>query len=162
MSASSSSSSGSVKVYEDVNKIAKNPQGGKMFDQKIKSQENELDRIGQEYLRSNPEASEDDVNKYKKTFVLYDLDQSGDISMEELKLMMEKLGQPKTHLELKKMIAQVDTTGRGVIIFHDFLTMMLGKGSNSILKMILMFEEKSKEKEAPKGLPPKKSITDLP
>ena len=28
----------------------------------------------------------------------------------ELKRMMEKLGQAKTHLELKKMIAEVDTT----------------------------------------------------
>lgn len=27
--------------------------------------------------------------------------------------MMEKLGQAKTHLELKKMIAEVDTTNSG-------------------------------------------------
>ena len=31
----------------------------------------------------------------------------------ELKRMMEKLGQAKTHLELKKMIAEVDTTNSG-------------------------------------------------
>ena len=31
----------------------------------------------------------------------------------ELKQMMEKLGQAKTHLELKKMIAEVDTTNSG-------------------------------------------------
>ena len=30
--------------------------------------------------------------------------------------MMEKLGQAKTHLELKKMIAEVDTTNSGVFI----------------------------------------------
>lgn len=29
--------------------------------------------------------------------------------------MMEKLGQAKTHLELKKMIAEVDTTNKGKI-----------------------------------------------
>ena len=34
----------------------------------------------------------------------------------ELKRMMEKLGQAKTHLELKKMIAEVDTTNSGVFI----------------------------------------------
>jgi len=33
--------------------------------------------------------------------------------MMELKRMMEKLGQAKTHLELKKMIAEVDTNGSG-------------------------------------------------
>ena len=34
----------------------------------------------------------------------------------ELKRMMEKLGQAKTHLELKKMIAEVDTTNSGVFL----------------------------------------------
>ena len=32
----------------------------------------------------------------------------------ELKRMMEKLGQAKTHLELKKMISEVDTTNSGL------------------------------------------------
>ena len=38
----------------------------------------------------------------------------------ELKRMMEKLGQAKTHLELKKMIAEVDTTNSGTdsIVFR--------------------------------------------
>jgi Ca2+-binding EF-hand superfamily protein len=34
----------------------------------------------------------------------------------ELKRMMEKLGQAKTHLELKKMIAEVDTTNSGAVV----------------------------------------------
>lgn len=34
----------------------------------------------------------------------------------ELKRMMEKLGQAKTHLELKKMIAEVDTTNSGSLL----------------------------------------------
>ena len=33
----------------------------------------------------------------------------------ELKMMMEKLGQAKTHLELKKMIAEVDRENRGLL-----------------------------------------------
>ena len=33
----------------------------------------------------------------------------------ELKRMMEKLGQAKTHLELKKMIAEVDKNNSGEI-----------------------------------------------
>ena len=32
----------------------------------------------------------------------------------ELKRMMERLGQAKTHLELKKIIAEVDTTNSGI------------------------------------------------
>ena len=35
--------------------------------------------------------------------------------------MMEKLGQAKTHLELKKMIAEVDTTNSGVFIVNSMI-----------------------------------------
>ena len=41
--------------------------------------------------------------------------------MMELKRMMEKLGQPKTHLELKKMIAEVDTNNSGTSIYTIIL-----------------------------------------
>lgn len=51
----------------------------------------------------------------------------------DLKYMLEKLGQPKTHLELKKMIRQVDTNDSGTINYHEFVLMMLGK--NSVLRM---------------------------
>ena len=56
------------------------------------------------------------------------------IDIMELKQMMEKLGQAKTHLELKKMIAEIDTDDSGTINYTEFLHMMLGK-KNSILKM---------------------------
>lgn len=56
------------------------------------------------------------------------------IDIMELKQMMEKLGQAKTHLELKKMIAEIDTDDSGTINYTEFLNMMLGK-KNSILKM---------------------------
>ena len=38
----------------------------------------------------------------------------------ELKRMMEKLDQAKTHLELKKMIAEVDRENRGEIICYIY------------------------------------------
>ena len=37
------------------------------------------------------------------------------LDLMELKMMMEKLGQAKTHLELKKMIAEVDRENRGLL-----------------------------------------------
>lgn len=152
------------KVYEDINVIKKNVQGGKTFGQKLSNFEKELDQIGDEYRAGNSDASAEDIAKYKQTFILYDRDQSGDIDLNELKYMMEKLGQPKTHLELKKMISQVDTVGQGTIYYKDFLTMMLGPSSNSILKKILMFESLSKPQDDPKtkGPAPKKSFADLP
>ena len=37
--------------------------------------------------------------------------------------MMERLGQAKTHLELKKMIAEVDTTNSGNSIGCNFVSL---------------------------------------
>jgi len=90
-----------------------------------------------------------------------DVDRSGDINLQELRMMMEKLGQAKTHLELKKMIAQVDKSGSGTIDFYEFLSMMFGS-SSSVLKTILKFEEMKKKKEKPSGPPPKRDLSSLP
>lgn len=48
--------------------------------------------------------------------------------------MMEKLGQAKTHLEMKKMIREIDTTNKGTICYRDFVAMMVGP-KTSVLKL---------------------------
>ncbi|XP_064395943.1 allograft inflammatory factor 1-like [Halichondria panicea] len=140
-------------------------QGGKAYGQLRKEQESSLAEFNNTYLTSGDwddvENLEERLEAYKKQFMEFDEDNSGDIDIMELKRMMEKLGQAKTHLELKKMIAEVDKNNSGTIHYNEFLDMMLGKKS-SVLKLILMFEEKKKEKELPKGPPPKKTFADLP
>jgi len=140
-------------------------QGGKAWGQLKQGQERQLDEMNQQYLSSGDwddvEDLEEKLTSYKKQFMEFDENNSGDIDIMELKRMMEKLGQAKTHLELKKMIAEVDKTNSGTIHYNEFLDMMLGKKS-SVLKLILMFEEKRKEKERPSGPPPKKNLSDLP
>eukprot|EP01133_Synstelium_polycarpum_P011505 gene11505-13422_t len=135
----------------------KNYQGGKAHGAQLKQQESSLDSIAAEFAAEVDEAT---LEKYKQKFILYDVNNSGDIDQYELQLMMEKIGQTKTHLELKKMISEVDTTGKGTINFRDFLVMMTGKKS-SILQKILMFEEMARKPETPTGRPPKKSIQDF-
>ncbi|XP_065067827.1 allograft inflammatory factor 1-like [Rhopilema esculentum] len=145
---------------------SKDYQGGKAFGQLRQTQENDLDAINLLYmddadnLEEYPDLAEK-LDAYKKQFMEFDEDNSGDIDIMELKRMMEKLGQAKTHLELKKMISEVDTRNSGTIDYKDFLTMMLGKKS-SVLKLILMFEEKKKGKERPKGPAPKRDLSSLP
>lgn len=57
------------------------------------------------------------------------------IDLMGLKRMLEKLGLAKTHLELKKMMAEVvGGPSKDTISYHDFLNMMLG-GKNAILKL---------------------------
>ena len=143
-------------------------QGGKAFGALKKQQELHLDEINKQYLGDDDYQDKEEfpdlkgtLEAYKKQFMEFDLDNSGDIDLMELKMMMEKLDQAKTHLELKKMIAEVDRENRGSISYNDFLFMMLGKKS-SVLKLILKFEAAMKEKERPKGVAPKRDFASLP
>lgn len=51
-----------------------------------------------------------------------------------VKRMMEKMGAPKTHLELKKMISEVTGGVSETISYQDFVNVMLGKRS-AVLKL---------------------------
>lgn len=56
------------------------------------------------------------------------------VDLMSLKRMMEKLGVPKTHLEMKKMISEVTGGVSDTISYRDFVNMMLGKRS-AVLKL---------------------------
>merc|ERR1711953_886226 len=49
-----------------------------------------------------------EIKDFEAKFTLYNVSGSGTISLQELKIMMEKLGAPQTHLGLKAMIKEVD------------------------------------------------------
>jgi allograft inflammatory factor 1 len=53
-------------------------------------------------------------------FLVYDRNQNGELGEDEVKYMLEKLGQPKTHLEIKRMIAQVNKSGSGAISYDSY------------------------------------------
>lgn len=128
-------------------------------------EEEALDKINKEIL-DDPDYKEvddltDHLEAFKKKFLEFDKDANGNIDMFGLSRMMEKLGQAKTHLEMKKMIREIDTTNTGSICYRDFITMMIGP-KTSVLKLILLFEEKMKEKEKPTGVAPKRDLASLP
>jgi len=83
-----------------------------------------LDEVSKEFQSKNPSFTRKQVEDFKKAFIGYDVDRSGDLDLFEVQQMMEKLGQTKTRAELKDMIAEVDTTGKGTINFKDFLRAM--------------------------------------
>jgi len=85
---------------------------------------------------------------YKKQFMFNDLDNSNTLDIWELGRLMERLGEPKTHLQLKDMMAKVDREHTGKITYNDFLFLMLGK-SNSVLHLTLKFEELNKDHKIP-------------
>merc|ERR1739844_239656 len=67
---------------------------------------------------------EDDV---VHAFKVFDRDNDGLISAEELRLTMNNLGEPLTEAEVKAMIAEADTDGDGKIIFEEFKNLMANK-----------------------------------
>merc|ERR1712062_334777 len=62
-----------------------------------------------------------EIKDFETKFTLYNVSGSGTISLQELKIMMEKLGAPQTHLGLKAMIKEVDEDDDGAISFREFL-----------------------------------------
>ncbi|CAD7080073.1 unnamed protein product [Hermetia illucens] len=67
------------------------------------------------------EFSRKQIKDYQATFNRYDSGHDGFLDLTELKVMMEKLGAPQTHLGLKAMIAEVDEDHDGRISFREFL-----------------------------------------
>lgn len=67
------------------------------------------------------EFSRKQIKDYQATFNKYDSGHDGYLDLSELKVMMEKLGAPQTHLGLKGMIAEVDEDHDGKISFREFL-----------------------------------------
>nr|XP_060464333.1 allograft inflammatory factor 1-like isoform X1 [Panthera onca] len=99
---------------------------------------------------------------FKEKYMEFDLNNEGEIDLMSLKRMMEKLGVPKTHLEMKKMISEVTGGISDTISYRDFVNMMLGKRS-AVLKLVMMFEGKANESSPkPVGPPPERDIASLP
>jgi len=67
------------------------------------------------------EFSRKEIKEYQSTFNKYDVGHDGFLCLTELKVMMEKLGAPQTHLGLKGMIQEVDEDKDGKISFREFL-----------------------------------------
>ncbi|XP_039075425.1 allograft inflammatory factor 1 isoform X2 [Hyaena hyaena] len=126
-------------------------QGGKAFGLLKAQQEDRLDEINKQFLDDPKYSSDEDLLSKLEAFK----------NIMSLKRMLEKLGAPKTHLELKKLIREVSSGSGETFSYSDFLKMMLGKRS-AILKMILMYEEKAREQEKPAGPPAKRDISELP
>ncbi|XP_072113479.1 allograft inflammatory factor 1-like [Mobula birostris] len=142
-----------------------NPQGGKAFGILKAQQDDRLEGINKEFLdtpkyNTDPDL-EDKLRAFKEKYMEFDLNAEGDIDIMGLKRMLEKMGAAKTHLELKKMIKEVAGNMGETISYRDFVMMMLGKQS-AIAKIIMMYEDKTKEPEKPTGPPTKKTFSDLP
>ncbi|XP_033050067.1 allograft inflammatory factor 1-like isoform X2 [Trachypithecus francoisi] len=141
-------------------------QGGKAFGLLKARQERRLAEINREFLCDQKYSDEENLPEkltaFKEKYMEFDLNNEGEIDLMSLKRMMEKLGVPKTHLEMKKMISEVTGGVSDTISYRDFVNMMLGKRS-AVLKLVMMFEGKANESSPkPVGPPPERDIASLP
>eukprot|EP00048_Salpingoeca_helianthica_P022341 m.17743 g.17743 ORF g.17743 m.17743 type:complete len:189 (-) comp7193_c0_seq1:233-799(-) len=68
-----------------------------------------------------PEFSRKEIKEFEKKFKEFDVSKDGFIDLMELKMMMEKLGAPQTHVALKEMIKEIDEDFDGQMNFREFL-----------------------------------------
>ncbi|XP_063900461.1 calmodulin-A-like [Zophobas morio] len=71
--------------------------------------------------------SEEQIEDFKATFLLFDKDNDGTITSEELGTVLRSLGHNATTDELQDIINEVDTDGNGTIDFPEFIEMMSKK-----------------------------------
>ncbi|XP_028265059.1 EF-hand domain-containing protein D2 [Parambassis ranga] len=67
------------------------------------------------------EFSRKQIKDMEKMFKLYDAGKDNYIDLMELKMMMEKLGAPQTHIGLKNMMKEVDEDLDNMLSFREFL-----------------------------------------
>lgn len=103
------------------------------------------------------EFSRKQIQDFQKTFNKYDVTKDKFIDFNELKLMMEKIGAPQTHLSLKAMIKEVDEDHDDKIDFREFL-LIFRKANDGELEagsgLMDLFENMTEidvEKEGVKG-----------
>ncbi|TNJ28379.1 Centrin [Giardia muris] len=95
---------------------------------------------------AEPDLTEEQRHEIREAFDLFDSDGSGKIDVKELKVAMRALGFEPKREELKRMIAEVDTSGTGTIDLNDFFRIMTAKMSErdsreEILKAFRLFDE---------------------
>lgn len=73
------------------------------------------------------EFNEEELKKFHEAFSIWDKDNDGTVSTEELELVLRSLGQNPTDAQLRDVINEMDTEGNGVIDFNGFLNMMAKK-----------------------------------
>ncbi|CAF0779261.1 unnamed protein product [Didymodactylos carnosus] len=70
------------------------------------------------------ELSESQLAEMEQAFFSIDKDNSTEISIEELEIVMQSLGLNPTATELRLMISEVDADDSGTIDFPEFVTML--------------------------------------
>ncbi|KAG5877407.1 hypothetical protein JTB14_035645 [Gonioctena quinquepunctata] len=76
--------------------------------------------------------TKEQINQYKAVFDKFDEDKSGEISVAELGIAMERLGENVTQKEIQNMIKAADLDNNGAVDFEEFLLMILRRQNSGV------------------------------
>merc|ERR1712063_235028 len=134
---------GNLRRVDDVDKVTNQygVQGGRVLRSKIGGLEQSLDEQVERYKEANPDSDPNEVQKIREMFIIFDQDLSGDLNVDEMVAMYEKLEKPKNRLQVQKEIQKYDVSKSGTLDLFEFLEMSLGAGANPFLKTLLFFKQ---------------------
>ena len=109
------------------------------------------------YRSANPDSDPGEIQKIREMFIIFDRDLSGDLNVDEMVAMYERLEKPKNRLQVQAEIAKYDRNKSGTLDLFEFLEMSLGAGANPFLKTLLFFKqlELKNAEEAARAADPK-------
>ncbi|XP_078160647.1 calmodulin-like 11 [Carex rostrata] len=81
------------------------------------------------------------ISELHQVFLLFDRNNDGCISREELAVVIHQLGLNPTEVDLLDMIREVDIDGNGTIEFHEFISLM----SRKLMETETEMDEEMKE-----------------
>ena len=82
---------------------------------------------GSQPKKFRTEITEEQKQEIRECFDLFDSESTGTIDAKELKIAMRALGLEPKKEEIRKILAEVDKSGEGIIRFDDFLDIMTQK-----------------------------------
>lgn len=83
--------------------------------------------------------NEAEIDNLWQAFSIFDADGSGAISLKELEVIMESLGQNPNPTELRDLIKEVDLDRSGTIDFEEFKALMIAKQGDRLSRLKLAF-----------------------
>ena len=95
--------------------------------------------------------TEDAINEYLEAFHRIDADGSGSLSPEELKSVMNELGEDMNEAELEEMIREADTDGDGEIDYDEFTGMMRARKRRELLARNMTKAQAGHRKNSSRG-----------
>ncbi|XP_065685054.1 neo-calmodulin [Hydra vulgaris] len=75
--------------------------------------------------------SDDEINGFREIFSMYDKDNSGTITLNEIGEVMKSAGLNPSDEEIKQMILEMDSNDSGTIEFSEFLAIIKSRIQNS-------------------------------